>query len=98
MGANQTADPRERVVFANQFHSFRITPLADQTHITGDIDPRRTGHLAWGWSEDIAIPGWAIVSFNVTLIYFPVLGQTLGGNLTEPNPLLVFPFHKTVSQ
>jgi hypothetical protein len=98
MGANQTTDPRERVVFANQFHSFRITPLADQTDITGDIDARRTGHLARGWSEEVTIPGWAIVSFDVTLIYFTVLGKGFRGNLTEFDTLLVFPFQKTVCQ
>jgi hypothetical protein len=98
MGADQTADPRERVVLSNQFHSFRIAPLADQTHITGDIDPRRTGHLAGGWSKDVTIASWAIVGFNMTLVNFTVLGKSFRGNLTEFDPLLVIPFQKTVCQ
>jgi hypothetical protein len=80
MGADQTAHPRERVVLSNQLHSFGITPLADQAHITGDIDTRRTGHLTGGWSKDVTIACGTIVSFDVTLVNFPVLDQSLGGN------------------
>jgi hypothetical protein len=98
MGANQTADPRERVVPANQLHSFPITPLTDQAYVTGDIDARRTGHLARRWSEDVTIARWTIVSFDVTFIYLPIMDQSLGGNLAELNPLLVFPFQKKVLQ
>jgi hypothetical protein len=92
MGANQTADPRERVVLANQLHSFSITPLTYQAYVTGYIDARRTGHLAGRWSEYVTIARWTIVSFDVTFIYLPVMDQSLGGNLAEPNPLLVFSF------
>jgi hypothetical protein len=98
MGANQTTHPGERVVLANQLHSIPITTLTDQAYVTGDIDARRTGHLAGGWSEDVTIARWTIVSFDMTFVYFPVMGQAVGGNLAEPNPLLVVPFQKTVSQ
>jgi hypothetical protein len=98
MGANQAADPRERVVFANQFHRFPITPLTDQAYVTGDIDARRTGHLAGRWSEDVTITRWTVVSFDVAFVYLPVMDQSLGGNSAEPNPVLVFSFQKKVGQ
>jgi len=77
MGTNQTAHPGEGVVFSNKLHSFGITALTDQAHVTGNIDARRTGHLAGGGSENVTIAGRTIVSFDVTLVYFSVLRQTL---------------------
>jgi hypothetical protein len=94
MGANQAAYPGERIVLANQLHSFTITSLADQTYITRDIYARRTGHLTGSGSKDVAVTRWTVESFYVTLVYFPVLGQTFGGNLTESDALLVVPFHQ----
>jgi hypothetical protein len=34
----------------------------------------------------------------MTLVDLTVPGQTIGGNLAEPNPVLVVSFHKTVGQ
>jgi hypothetical protein len=98
MGTDQAADPGEGVVLPNQLHSFSITSLTDQAHIAGDIDSRRTCHLAGSRSKDITIARWAIVSFDMTLVDLTVPGQTIGGNLAEPNPVLVVSFHKTVGQ
>jgi hypothetical protein len=98
VGANQAAHPRERVILANQLQSFRITPLADQAYITGNIDARGTGHLTGGWRQDVTVARRTIVSFNVTLVHFPVMGQSLGGNPSESNSLLVLPLQETVCQ
>jgi hypothetical protein len=98
MGADQAADPGKGVVLSNQLHSFRITPLADQAYITGDIDARGTGHLTGGWGKDVTIARWTIVSYDMTFVYFPISGQTFRGNLAESVTLLVVAFQKTVCQ
>jgi hypothetical protein len=98
MGADQATHPGKRVVLSNQLHSFGIPSLADQAYITRDIDARRTGHLTGGWGKDVTIARWTVVSCDMTLVYLPILGQSLRGNLAESDPVLVVSFQETVCQ
>jgi hypothetical protein len=98
MGADQATHPGKGVVLSNQLHSFGITTLADQAYITRDIDARRTGHLTGGWGKDVTIARWTVVSFDMTLVYFLIPGQTFGGNSAKSDPVLVVPFQETVCQ
>ena len=55
--ADEAADPGEGVVLANYLQGLQKAPLTHQGHITGNVDPRRTGHMARGRQELGANPG-----------------------------------------
>ncbi len=67
--ADEAADPGEGVVLADHFQSLQETPLAHQSHRTGDIDARGAGYVAGRGQQLGADPGRAVLFVRVQPVF-----------------------------
>jgi len=82
IGADQSANPGEGIVPANQLDGFCIPPHPDQGHVTGDIDPRRAGGLTGSGSQSGALSCGADGGFDMAEKDFAVVIEHLQHLLT----------------
>ena len=73
-GADQAANPGKRIVPPDDLDGFGILAHGNQGNICGYVDTGRTGHLAGGRGQIVAIAGGAVVGPDMALEDLPMAG------------------------
>jgi hypothetical protein len=71
MVANASANRREGISFPDDIYGFFVITLTDESHIRWNIDPRRTGVLAWRQDQCLTYSGRAPLPEDVGFEFFP---------------------------